>query len=74
MPKQIERWRDRLGPVLDVRTVLLGKTRLQGGGDLVSCSQRRLHCIERLSRATGASRSHLMVPLHTPDPGHNIKV
>jgi len=46
VPKQVERGRDGLRPVFDVRTVLLGKVRLQSGGDLVSGPQRRLHRVE----------------------------
>jgi hypothetical protein len=63
MPKQIERRRNGLGSVLDVRTVLLRKVRLQSGGDLVSCPQRRLHRVETLSPAVGTSRFHLTVRL-----------
>jgi hypothetical protein len=73
VPKQVERRCDRLGSVLDVRAMLLGEMRLQSGGDLVGCSQRRLHRIVCLSLATGASRSHLIVPLHVysaPRRGH----
>jgi hypothetical protein len=57
VPKQVERRRDGLRPVFDVRTVLLGKVRLQSGGDLVSGPQRRLHRVEALSPGIGPRRS-----------------
>jgi hypothetical protein len=72
VPKQVERGRDGLRPVFDVRTVLLGKVRLQSGGDLVSGPQRRLHRIEALGPGIGPRRSRMTVWLHinsTPRSG-----
>jgi hypothetical protein len=43
MPKQVQRGREGLRAVFDVRPVLLGQMRLQSGSDLVSGPQRRLH-------------------------------
>jgi hypothetical protein len=57
VPKQIKRRRDSLRSVFDVRTVLLGKVRLQSGGDLVGGPQRRLHRVEALGPGIGPRRS-----------------
>jgi hypothetical protein len=57
VPKQIQRRRDGMRPVLHVRTVLLSEVRLQGGGDLVSSPQRRVHRVQALSPGTGLHAS-----------------
>jgi hypothetical protein len=71
VPKEIERRRNVLRSVFEVRTVLLGKVRLQSGSDLISGPQRRLQCVEAVSRGIGLHRSQVMVRLHvnsTPLP------
>jgi hypothetical protein len=52
MPKQVQRGREGLRSVFDVRAVLLGQMRLQSGSDLVSGPQRRLHRVKALIRGT----------------------
>jgi hypothetical protein len=64
VPEQIQRGRDGLRPVFDMRAVLLG-------GDLISSPQRRMHRVQALSPDTALRRSHFTVRLHVHSTPQN---
>jgi hypothetical protein len=75
VPEQIQRRRDSMRPVFDVRTMLLGKVRLQRSGDLVRRPQRGAQRVQALSPNT-AHRFCLMIQFHarsTPQTARTSK-